>query len=260
MSVARKGLAALFTALVLATAPMALASDSRASDPRGSDPCEAPADLAGPIEPLRHAARAVATRKALRVLVVGSASSTLGGTSAPQAAYPQRLEADLRARLPQVDVTVQTRGGRGLAASDLAALMEAALPEFHPDLVVWQTGTVDAVNGVDPDEFAAVLRAGADKVAAAAIDLILMDQQFSRLARATLNYTPYRQAIEAVANAGDAMLLRRYDLMKYWAESGQIDLERAPRRDWQRTADTLHACIAKVLAGTIVKGMRDAGR
>jgi len=250
MSVSRNGFAALLAALVLLAAPAA----------RATDPCDAPAELLGPIEPLRHVARAVAHRQALRVLVVGSASSTLGGTSGPQTAYPQQLESDLRGKLPDVAIVVQTRGGRGLSATDLAKLLEAALPEFHPDLVIWQTGTVDAVNGIDPDEFGLVLRAGAEKTAAAGADLLLMDQQFSRVARATLNYTPYRQAMEAVANAGDAMLLRRYDLMKHWAESGQIDPERAPRREWQKTADVLHACLARAIATMVMKGMREAGR
>ena len=255
MSVARNGFAALLAALVLPAVLLLAAPAARAADP-----CDAPAELLGPIDPLRHVARAVAHRRALRVLVIGSASSTLGGTSGPQTAYPQQLEADLRGKLPGIDIVVQTRGGRGLAATDLAKLLEAALPEFHPDLVIWQTGTVDAVNGIDPDEFALVLRNGADKIAAAGADLMLMDQQFSRMARATLNYTPYRQAMEAVANAGDAMLLRRYELMRHWAETGQIDPERAPRREWQKTADTLHACLARSIATIIIKGMREAGR
>jgi hypothetical protein len=250
MSVWRAGLAALFAALLMTAGPHA----------RAADVCDAPADITAGIEPLRHAARAVASRKALRVLVLGSASSTLSGTSAPQAAYPAKLEADLRERLPGIQVTLQTRGGRGLSASDLAKLLEAALPEFNPDLVVWQTGTVDAVNGVDPDEFERTLRAGSERITAAGADLILMDHQFNRAARATLNYAPYRQAMEAVANAGDAMLLRRYDLMRHWAETGQIDLERAARRDWQRTADALHACLGKIMAKMIVQGMREAGR
>jgi acyl-CoA thioesterase-1 len=234
---------------------------SLAAAPAGAaDPCDAPADLAGAVEPLRHVARAAATRKALRVLVVGSASTTIGGTSAPQAAYPGMLEAELGRQLLGIGITLQTRGGRGMTANDLGKVLEHALPEFRPDLVIWQTGTVDAVNALDRDEFERVLRAGSERVTAAGADLILIDQQFNRAARATINYAPYRQAMEAVANASDAMLLRRYDLMRHWAETGQIDLERAPRRDWQRTADQLHACLGKVLAQLIVQGMREAKR
>lgn len=250
MSVARHGFAALLAALVVLAAPAA----------RAVDVCDAPAELLGPIEPLRHAAHAIAQRRALRVLVIGSASSTQGGTSGPQTAYPQQLKIALGAKLAETEIVLQTRGGRGLSAADLAGLLDAALPEFHPDLVIWQTGTVDAVNGVDPDEFAQVLRTGADRAQAAGADLLLMDPQFSRMARATLNYTPYRQAMEAVANATDAMLLRRYELMKHWVESGQIDPERSPRRDWPKVADTLHACLGRAIAAVIIKGVREAER
>ena len=250
MSGPRAGLALLFALLVcLAGAPA-----------RAGDPCDAPSDLIANAEPLRHVARAIVQRATLRILVVGTASSTMGGTSAPGTTYPVRLADDLRQRLPQVEVTLQTRGGRGMPAAELETAMVDALPEFHPDLVIWQTGTVDAVNGVDADEFAATLRTGVEKVAAAKADMVLMDQQFSRLARATVNYTPFRQAIETVANATDAVMVRRYELMRHWAESGQIDLERAPRRDWQRTADQLHACLAQVLAKAILAGVREAKR
>jgi hypothetical protein len=244
MSLRRACHAALLLCLVLAGAPAA------------ADPCDAPAELLLPGEKLPHAGRAVADRRALRVLVLGSASSTLGGTSAPSSAYPARLSTELVDRLPRTDIIVQTRGGRGMTARDMAALLDPALAEFQPDLVIWQTGTVDAVGGIDPDEFAATLRTGAERLAIAGIDLIVMDQQFSRTARATLNFAPYRAAMEALDTAGASQLLRRYDLMKHWAEAGQIDLERAARRDWQRTADQLHACLARILADGIVAGLR----
>lgn len=245
----------LFTLLVLLAGPPGLVSAAQAADP-----CDAPAELTAATDPLRHAARAIAKRAALRILVIGTASSTQGGTSAPTSTYPVLLAEALRRHLPEVAVTVETRGGRGLVAAELETLLETALAEFRPDLVIWQTGTVDAVNGVDSDAFAASLRAGIDRAAASHADLILMDQQFSRLGRATVNYTPYRQAIETVANATVALLLRRYDLTRYWAETGQIDLERAPRADWQRSADQLHACLANALSKAILAGVREAKR
>lgn len=244
------GIAALFAALVLSASPPAVAADA----------CDAPAEIAATTGPLRFAARAVTQRRALRVLVVGSASTTQGGTSTPAAAYPARLEEALRAAFPSVEVTVQTRGGRGLSNADLALLMDAGINQFRPDLVVWQTGTVDAVAGTDPDEFAATLRGGAERAAAARADMILMDPQFTRVGRATLNYAPYRQAMEALAYSTDVLLVRRYDLMKHWSETGQIDLERAPRRDWPRLADQLHGCLAGVLARSITQGVREARR
>jgi lysophospholipase L1-like esterase len=221
-----------------------------------AEPCAAPSELLASSDALRHVARAAIDRKSIRVLVVGSASSTTGGTTTQAAGYPARMEAALAAKLPGVAITVQTRGGRGMTAAELAPLIQDGLAEFHPDLVIWQTGTVDAVRGIDPDQFAATLEAGLYKAAAAGTDLMLIDQQFSRAARASLNFAPYRAAMEAAAAGTDATFFRRYDLMRHWAEAGQIDLERAARIDWQKTADLLHGCLGKALAASILDGMR----
>lgn len=249
----RAGLAAFLALLVLPAGPSVSALLAA-----GSDPCAAPAELSAIDEPLPNVRRAVETRASLRILVVGTGSSTWGGAAGPAGAYPQLLAGELRRRLPEITVTMEVQGGRGLAATDLLALLAGGLAEFHPDLVIWQTGTVDAVKGDDIDDFAAALRTGIERAAAARADVILMDQQFSRLARAAVNYTPYRQAIEAVANATDATLLRRYELMRYWAESGQIDLDRASRRDWQGRLEQLHTCLARALAGVIAADLREA--
>jgi lysophospholipase L1-like esterase len=219
--------------------------------------CTAPPELTAAADTFPQTARAAAEKGHLVVLVVGSASTTGSGTSTPDSVYPARVEAALRTLLPGVAVEVTARGGRGLTAPDLLKLLEQALPEVKPDLVIWQTGTVDAVRGLDPDVFAATLVAGFVKVSEAKADLVLMDMQFSRFGRAVMNYGPYREAMQAVAVAApNGMLFRRYDLMRHWAETGQVDVERAPRAAWPRETDRLHACLGLALAKTIAEGMR----
>jgi acyl-CoA thioesterase-1 len=228
---------------------------------RAEDRCAAPVEFTTAISPLPNAAAAIRDTRALRVLIVGTGSSTNGGTSAQEASYPQRLEKDLAAAFPGVTVTVQTRGGRGLTAADLLPLVLEGLEAFRPDIVIWQSGTVDAVRGLDPDGFAQTISEGVEKALKRRADVILMDMQFSRFSRATVNYGPYRQALDsaAAANAG-AIAFQRYELMRYWAASGQIDIERAPRAEWKAQADMLHACLAKVLTEVIRDGIRQASR
>jgi lysophospholipase L1-like esterase len=243
---------------VLAMVVAGFATPARPVKAQPADACAVPPDLLASTRDLPHAARAVRDRKALRVLVVGTASSTMGGTSSRDAGYPAKLQAALHAGLPGVAVLVQTRGGRGLTTAELGLVVAEGLAEFAPDVVLWQTGTVDAVRGIDPDGFAVDLQAGVERAAAAGTDLVLIDPQFSRTARATLNLAPYRAAMEAVAASSDAALFRRYELMRHWAEAGLIDLERAPRSDWRRLADQLHACLGKALAENLLDGIRQA--
>lgn len=226
-----------------------------------ADRCAAPAEFSLATGALPHTAEAVKIRRTLRVLIVGTASSTQGGTSVQAASYPQRLEKDLTALFPALSVTVQTRGGRGLTAAMMLPLLVDGLDQFTPDLVIWQSGTVDAVRGLDPDGYGSVITEGAEKALARRADMVLMDMQFSRFSRAALNYGPYRHALEAVAAANTGVIaFSRYELMRFWAASGQIDVERAPRPEWQAQTDLLHACLARKLAELIRDGVRQASR
>ncbi|MCU0987882.1 MAG: hypothetical protein MUC89_23660 [Acetobacteraceae bacterium] len=226
-----------------------------------ADRCAAPAEFSLASGALPHVAEAVNARGALRVLIIGTGSSTQGGTSVQAASYPRRLEKDLTATFPGLSVTVQTRGGRGLTAAMLLPVLKDGLREFGPDLVIWQSGTVDAVRGLDPDGYANVIAEGAEKALAQGADVVLMDMQFSRFSRAAVNYGPYRHALEAAAAANTGVIgFPRYELMRFWAASGQIDVERAPRPEWLAQTDILHACLSRKLAELIRDGVRQASR
>lgn len=246
------GLAVLAGVLALPASAVPLAAEEK---------CAAPAEFSVASGALPNAAAAVKQRKRLAVLVLGTGSSTNGGTSDQSASYPQRLEKDLAAAFPGTTVTLQTRGGRGLTAADMLPLLSEALEQFQPDLVVWQSGTVDAVRGLDPDGYGETVSEGIAKALARRADVVLMDMQFSRFSRAAVNYGPFRQALDTAAAAHPgAITFPRYELMRYWAAAGQIDVERAPRAKWAAEADALHACIAKKLTELIRDGIRQAGR
>ena len=101
-------------------------------------------------------------------------------------------------------------------------------------------------------EFGQTLSDGAEAVTAAGADLVLVDPQFSRFLQTSSNVEPYEQALQQVAAMPGVVLFRRYDLMRAWANDGQIDLERTPRSDRQKAIETLHACIGKHLARLII--------
>jgi hypothetical protein len=239
---------AAWLALVLAAALPAAAAPDR---------CAAPAEFTAATDAFRNAAGAIAATGRLDILVLGSGSTTVGGTSAAANLYPARMQAALAPLLSGVEIRVTTRGGRGLSAADMLTLLRETLRHDRPGLVIWQTGTVDAVRGLDPDVFFATIAAGAGEAAEAKADVVLMDMQFSRAGRAAVNYGPYRDAMQTLAaTAENVSLFRRYELMRHWAEEGRIDLERAPRADWAKEADRLHACLGEVLAGMIAEGLR----
>src|SRR6267378_3250761 len=105
--------------------------------------CEVPAYLLTSESALPKVAAAVKSGRPLDILVVGSRSSTINTSDG--SAYPGRLQAMLTEKLPSVAVNVsvelQVKKSAAEAAAGFVKLVEAK----RPTLVIWQTGTVDAM-------------------------------------------------------------------------------------------------------------------
>jgi hypothetical protein len=203
-------------------------------------------------------ARAI-QRGRLRLLIIGSGSVLGPGTSGPEAAWPAQLEIRLTKHFPGLRVEGTVRGGRGMLAAEAVTLLTADLRHLRPDLVLWQTGTVEAARGIDIDHVTEALNEGLDRIQQQGADAVLMDQQFSRFLRANTNIDPYRDALRLAAAAHGVPMLRRYDLMRGWAESDRIDLERTPREQRVAATDTLNACLAAAMAALIADGVAEGG-
>ena len=154
----------------------------------------------------------------------------------------------LHAALPSVEFRLTVRGGRGMTAEDMLPLIDAALKQQRYPLVLWQTGTVEAVRGLQPDGMLDVLHTGAERVRDAGGDLVLIDPQFSRFLRANTDLDPYENVMQQVATMPGVALFHRFDLMRAWANDGRIDLERAPKADRDKALEELNACLGKALA------------
>lgn len=232
-----------------------LAAPARAEGPG----CGAPLDALD-AAPLYGTATAV-NRGTLRVMVVGSASTQTGGTSGPNATWPQRFARVLAARLPHVNIEFRNEGGRGMTAADHARLLGEMGPGYRPHLVIWQLGTVEAARGLSAEDMADVVKTTAARIRAARgerTDVVLVDPQFSRFLRANADVERYRDRLKMAAAASGAQLFSRWDIMRYWAETERLDLERAPRELRTRIADELHDCIGRALVEFVLDGVHGA--
>lgn len=221
-------------------------------DTAARDRCDAPPELTGAVAPLPATAKRAREQAPVHILAVGTASMAAG--SRGLAPYIGRLDTLLEPVLGHRP-TLTWKAVRGGLASETIEVVFASILERRPDLVIWQSGTVDAVRNIDPAAFGAALEAGIERLEAAKIDLILVDMQFARFSRATIDYGPYQDAIALQGVAHDVNLFRRYDLMRHWADEGQIDVERAGPSGQGSEQDWLHACLAKQLAKLIQGGI-----
>jgi hypothetical protein len=187
----------------------------------------------------------------LDVLVVGTGSSMLGGQEGAKTAYPARLEDFLKASLPGVAVTVRADVKSRRSTADMAQALSNLPTDGKPGLVVWQAGTVDAMRGIDPDEFRFALEKGVKKLQTAGIDVVLMNMQYSPRTEAMIVVGPYADAMRFVAQQNDIPLFDRSSAMKHWSEAGVFDLSGAADRS--QVAERVHDCIGKVLARMILE-------
>jgi hypothetical protein len=222
-----------------------------------------PADLTAPSMPLTHVAAALNTKGGLDILALGS-GSTVGDTSAAagpalayrthEASFPYRMLEALRAMKPNLRFEMKVAGGRSMTADAMLPILRQELAAHHYDLVLWQTGTVEAVQGLRPDALHSVLQDGADAAADTNADLVLIDPQFSRFLRANADLGPYETVLSQTASTPDVTLFHRFDLTQEWVNNGQVDLERVSRDDRDKTIGLLNDCLGQALARYVLAG------
>ncbi len=134
--------------------------------------------------PLERARAAVAEGR-LTILALGSSSIEGVGASRPELSFTPLLQADLRRRLPGVEVTIHNRGIGGENAEGAVRRLPALLAETRPNLVLWQLSSNDVLQSRSEDAFLTDYRRGLDSLENAGVDVVLIDSQ--RLPEATCN-------------------------------------------------------------------------
>lgn len=220
--------------------------------------CVAPAYLLATESTLPKVAAAVQADKRLNILVIGSGSSALAGSDGVAASYPARLEAALRERLPGVAITVRTELRPKKLASEVAegfSTLLAKLPqEQKPALVIWQTGTVDAMRAIDPDDFRTALEAGVTTLQKVGTDALVMNLQYNPRMETMLSVSPYNDTIRVVAQEFEIPMFDRFAIMRHWNEAGDFDLF-GPVHGLGM-AKRVHDCIGRALATMIIEAAR----
>jgi hypothetical protein len=236
-------------------AVLLMAAPARAEDVSG---CTVPAYLLTTESALSKVANAIKTRKRLDVLVVGSGSSALPGPDGASMSYPARLEAALREALAGVTVSVRTdlrpKKTAAEAAQGFSQLIDKLPQDQKPDLVIWQTGTVDAIRSVDPDDFRTALDGGVEALLKAGPDVLLINLQYNPRMETMLSVGPYNDTIRVVAQQHDVPMFDRFSIMRHWNDVGDFDLFGSAHG--YGMAKRVHDCIGRSLSAMVVEASR----
>ncbi|AWN48061.1 lipolytic protein g-d-s-l family [Methylobacterium terrae] len=230
-------------ALAEIPALQATAPGPDAPDPSLSPECRVPGSKLYTLAKLKAVKKALREHRAVQVLTIGSNSGGIGTA----ATYPVRLEDALTRSLPDIEVTVESRGVSGEIAFGAAERLRNQVAEIEPDLVVWQVGGNDALARVDIDEFSQSLAETVAWIKSHGIDVVLVDPQYTASLAKDDYYRQFVQAIQKVAEREQVPLVQRYEAMRYLATRAISALkgDTAQAGAGFRLADLGYRCMAE---------------
>jgi len=201
---------------------------------------------------LPNTAGTVRSRKPLVIVAIGSSSTQGVGASDPAHAYPALLAEELHHRWPQLPVTVINKGVGGELVSQMLARFERDVLSYHPQLVIWQTGSNRVLTSENIEGYADTIREGINRLKAARADVVLMDPQFAPRVLARRMHLPVVDSIAAVANDTNVAVFQRFAVMRHWISSRQYKIEDIVSSDGLHMNNLSYSCIARLLADSLV--------
>ena len=228
------------------------AAPARADD--AAPACDVPPYLLTTESALPKVADALKTGHPLDILVVGSRSSTINTSDGT--AYPGRLQAVLREKLPSVAVNVSVELQVKKTAEEVAAGLVKLVEGKRPTLVIWQTGTYDAMRSIDPDDFRGAVDEGVAALQNAGTDVILMNLQYSPRTETMISAPPYIDNMRVVAQQHDVPMIDRFAIMHHWHDAGDFDLFSAAHG--LELAKRVHDCLGRALSKFVIDAAHPA--
>ncbi len=241
-------LAAASLSLGFLSAPGLRAEDA----PPLSAQCQAPAaDIAAPA-PLPNLAALLASRKKLRILAIGSSSTSGIGASSRSRNYPAQLHDILGKALNGVEVDIVNRGVSGEVAATTAERLRSEVAIQRPDLVLWQLGTNDALSRVPPEQFEQTVRSTVDWLKSDKIDVVLVGLQYTPKFSRDDNYKEIRDVLLRIASSDNVLYIRRYEAMQFIAKARAAPMMSA---DEFHLNDLGYRCMAEHIAQAVIANL-----
>lgn len=213
--------------------------------------CEAPADLLALKAPMPQVAQRLAEGKQLTIVALGSSSTEGVGASTPAHAYPARLETELHALLPHMQITVLNKGVGGEDADQMLARFERDVLVPEPDLLIWQAGVNAAIKGLPLAGVTATMSRGIEMARSRGIDVMLMGPQNAPRYVNAPHRREYTEALTDLARRYNAPIFPRFRVMTHWMASGAFKPDELIREDGLHMTDAAYYCLARLLARAI---------
>jgi acyl-CoA thioesterase I len=222
----------------------------------GTAGCDVPDELMQVDDKLPHLAERLRANAAVKIVAIGGASTTGLAAGSMDLAYPHRLQEILAHSYPSSPIAVVNRGVPRQTAQQMLERFPTDVIAEDPVLVIWETGTTDAVRGVGVDDFAATLQTGIDDLKARGIDIMLVDMQFSHSTVTVIDFERYVNALHRVGDVNDVNVFPRFEMMRYWSEQNVFNFDGVAKDERAGLAAKVYDCIARKLAEAIRIALR----
>lgn len=222
----------------------------------GAVACDVPDELMQVDDKLPHLAERLRAKEPIKIVAIGGASTTGLAAGSSDLAYPHRLQEILARWYPSSPIAVVNRGVPRQTAQQMLARFPSDVLAEDPVMVIWETGTTDAVRGIGVDDFAATLQTGIDDLKARGIDVVLVDMQFSHSTTAVIDFERYLHALHRVGDVNDVNVFPRFEMMRYWSEQNVFNFDSVAKDERASLAAKVYDCIAGKLAEAIRLALR----
>jgi lysophospholipase L1-like esterase len=247
---------AIFFRFVAAGIAAAAVSPVSAEDGSPTLACVAPLDFARFAIPLNHVAARISARQPITIIAIGSSSTFGMGASSPAKSYPSQLAVELRALLPDTQITVINRGVNGETAQEMLSRFDHDVLAAHPDLVLWQVGSNAVLLGKPIAPTGLLIVEGLRQLKVLGFDVVLIDPQYAPKVIATHDEYEVDLMVALISAASRDMhvnLFQRFALMRYWRVTKGLPFSAFLSKDELHMNDWSYGCIAELLARAIAE-------
>jgi len=248
----------LILLLFLPALPALAQGNAPAMEPK--ERCALPDSLRFVDAPLQNLAKALKARGEIRIVVLGTSSSLKHDTGGLARTYVAGLPDALQARFPAKQFAIDNLSMRTQSTAQMQKRIAAEVIPAKPDLLIWQTGNVEAARQTDTNSFAENLTDGLRRLHAAGIDAILIAPQYRARLSPMVDTERFDQMMNWVGDSEGVPVFPRHDMMQFWAENEVFDLQAKNQETQIREAEAMNGCLAQQLAEMIRRAVALPGR
>ena len=205
--------------------------------------------------PLPRTAARLNAGDAVKIVAIGSSSTTGLWVLSPSATYPEVMRRELARLRPAARIEIINSGRVGETIGGSIARFERDVLALAPDLVVWQLGTNDVAWGGRADGLKDRVVQGVRVLKASGVDVILMDLQYAPIVLASSQHAVMQTIIAEVAREERVGLFSRFALMRRSIDAG---VSSAALVSWDGLHNSAagYDCVGRALARAVSGGGR----